>query len=71
MPMEIGPKDDRRHGSAHACVTGGSMKNRLAIVGILVGVVPNAIGGAMAAIESSDGRAERLTEAWSYRPSEN
>jgi len=47
------------------------MKNRLAIVGILVGVVPNAIGGAMAAIESSDGRAERLTEAWSYRPSEN
>ena len=48
------------------------MKNRLAIVGILVGVVPNAIGGgAMAAIESSDGRAERSTEVWSYRPSEN
>ena len=31
-----------------ACLTGGGMKNRLAIVGILVGVVPNAIGGAMA-----------------------
>jgi outer membrane protein assembly factor BamB len=31
-----------------ACLTGGSMKNRLAIVGILVGIVPNAIGGAVA-----------------------
>jgi hypothetical protein len=31
-----------------ACLTGGSMKNRFAIVGILVGTVPNAVGGAVA-----------------------